>query len=188
MSNAVLIHGITEDWEYLSDKYPSLSNSHWFPWLQKQLTMKGILTQTPEMPDATNPAYENWKSEFERYDVNEDTLLVGHSCGGGFLTRWLSENDKRVKKLVLVAPWLDPKNTKNKNFFNFKIDSNLPDRIEEIHIFVSEDDDDDILESVEIIKKGLSNINLHTYKDKGHFNYGAMKTDEFPDLLEALLA
>ena len=104
------------------------------------------------------------------------------------MTRWLSENDQRVKKLVLVAPWLDPKNTKNKNFFNFKIDSNLPDRIENIHLFVSEDDKDEILESVEIIKKELPSIILHTYKDKGHFNYGAMKTDRFPDLLDVLLA
>ena len=188
MSNAVVIHGVTEDWEYLSDEYPSLSNGHWFPWLQKQLTMKGVLTQTPEMPDATKPDYEKWKKEFERYDVNGDTLLVGHSCGGGFLIRWLSENDKSVKKLVLVAPWLDPKKTKTKEFFNFEINSNLTDRIEEIHLFISEDDEDDILESVEIIKKELPSIKMHTYKDKGHFTYGEMKTDEFPDLLEALLA
>ena len=107
MKNAIIIHGTCDEDEYFSDKYPSLSNSHWFPWLQKQLLINNIFTQTPEMPEAHKPDYDKWKKEFEKFDVNSETILVGHSCGGGFLIRWLSENKIKIKKLILVAPWLD---------------------------------------------------------------------------------
>ena len=68
MKTAILIHGTCDEEEYFSDLYPSLSNSHWFPWLQKQLLIKGIFTQTPEMPDAYKPDYEKWIDALEKLD------------------------------------------------------------------------------------------------------------------------
>jgi len=85
MKNAILLHGCCDREEYFSDQYPSLSNSHFFPWLQKQLLIKGIHTQTPEMPQSYEPDYSKWKKEFERYEINTETILLGHSCGAGFL-------------------------------------------------------------------------------------------------------
>lgn len=108
MKNAILIHGWPGKEEYFDPNIPSPSNSHWFPWVQHQLLLKKIEAQTPEMPKAYEPNYEAWKEMFERFEINENSILIGHSCGGGFLTRWLSENDVRVGKVALVAPWLDP--------------------------------------------------------------------------------
>jgi len=88
MKTAIIIHGCPTKEEYSDSIRPSPSNCHWFPWLQRQLLLKGVLAQTPEIPDAYEPNYEKWKSMFERFDINEDTLLIGHSCGGGFLVRW----------------------------------------------------------------------------------------------------
>jgi hypothetical protein len=34
--------------------------------------------------------YATWLRGVERYEITPETLLVGHSCGGGFLVRWLS--------------------------------------------------------------------------------------------------
>jgi len=185
--NAIIIHGTCSEKEYFSDEYPSLSNSHWFPWLQKQLLMKGIFTQTPEMLDAYIPDYKKWKKEFERFDVNENTILVSHSCGGGFLIRWLSENKIKPLKLILVAPWLDPEREKTTDFFDFSIDKNLSKRTK-IHIFLSEDDNKDILESAEMIQKDIPGINVHRFKNKGHFTYADMKTHDFPEILEVILS
>src|SRR5882672_311303 len=42
---------------------PAASNSHWIPWLQKQLIIHDISTQTPEIPNAWKPAYETWRKE-----------------------------------------------------------------------------------------------------------------------------
>jgi hypothetical protein len=187
MKNAVIIHGTCDEKEYFSEKYPSLSNSHWLPWLQKQLLINGIFTQTPEILDAYKPVYEKWKKGIECFDINKETILIGHSCGGGFLVRWLSENKINIKKLILVAPWLDPEREKTADFFNFKINKNLSQRIEEIHLFVSSDDDKDILESVEIIEDSISQINMHKFTDYGHFTFNDMKTEEFPELLNVAM-
>jgi predicted alpha/beta hydrolase family esterase len=189
MKKALLIHGICDREEYFSDEHPSLSNNHWFPWLQKQLLIRGIFTQTPEMPDAydANYDYKKWKEEFEKNKIDEETILVGHSCGAGFLVRWLSENNAKAKKLILVAPWMDPNHEGNLEFFNFQIDPNLINRVSAIHIFVSENDSEDVKESTRIINNVLKEATMHRFQDKGHFTLEAMGTDEFPELLSAIL-
>lgn len=186
MQNAIIIHGTTDKGEYFDENYPSLSNSHWIPWFQKQLLIKGIITQTPEMPEAYKPSYEKWKIELERYEINKETTLAGYSSGGGFLIRWLSENKVIIKKLILVAPWLDPHGIMIGNFFNFEIDENINARIGKIHLFISKDDDEDILKSVDIIKSKIPEITKHVFTDKGHFCFSDMGTDKFPELLESI--
>jgi hypothetical protein len=188
MKNAIIIHGTCSEEEYFNDQYPSLSNSHWFPWLQKQLLIKGIFTQTPEMPEAYKPDYEKWKNEFERFNINEETILIGHSCGGGFLVRWLSENKVKINKIILVAPWLDPQREKTTSFFDFKIDDEIRDRVNEINLLFSQDDDSDILESVEMIKSEIADIKIKEFLDFGHFTFDDMKTAEFPELLNTIIA
>jgi alpha-beta hydrolase superfamily lysophospholipase len=94
--------------------------------LQKELLIRGYETQTPEMPRAYEPEYGAWRQEFERHPISKRTLLVGHSCGGGFLLRWLSEHPQQVARLVLVAPWMDPnKNHCVQGFFDFEINREL---------------------------------------------------------------
>ncbi|PCI25432.1 hypothetical protein COB57_01785 [Candidatus Peregrinibacteria bacterium] len=187
MKNAIIIHGTCNEEEYFDTECASLSNSHWFPWLQKQLLTQGVITQTPEMLDAHIPDYKKWSRGFEIFNMNEETILIGYSCGGGFLTRWLSENPVKINKLILVAPWLDPEREKTLEFFDFKIDKTLIDRVNEIHLFVSSDDDKDILDSVETIKENLIGIQLHEYDDHGHFCFEDMGTEKFPALLEVVL-
>lgn len=189
MQNAIIIHGTTDREEYFSDEYPSLSNSHWIPWLQKQLLMKDVLAQTPEMPEAhlEEPNYLEWVREFQRFDVNESTILVGHSTGGGFLLRWLSENKVKVGKVVLVAPWLDVEKNKTKAFFNFIIDSNIINRVEKLKVFVSKNDDEDILKSVDFIRKMFPKECFVEFENYGHFTYGAMGKYDFPELLRELI-
>ena len=94
--------------EYYSQDYPSLSNCHWYPWLQKQLLVHRWQPKPPEIPRVFELDYAAWVREFERYDITPQTQLVGHSCGAGFLVRWLSEHKAvKVGRVVLrVAPWL----------------------------------------------------------------------------------
>jgi uncharacterized protein len=188
MKNAIILHGTCEKEEYYSSVYPSLSNSHWLPWLQKQLLIHDMSATTPEMSHAYMPDYEVWKREFERFDITPDTILVGHSCGGGFIVRWLSENKEvKVGKVILVAPWLDPDNEKQNNFFDFEIDSSLAVRTKGMSVFVSDDDATDILQSVETIISAIPKIRLVSFKNKGHFTYNDLKTEAFPELLEEVI-
>lgn len=120
---AVILHGKPDEDEYFGGVHPSASNSHWIPWLQKQLLVRGYDAQTPEVVDAYKPKYILWSAEFERHVVDEPMVLAGHSCGAGFLVRWLSEHpDVRVDTLALVAPWLDPQRTDTTDFFDFNYD------------------------------------------------------------------
>jgi predicted alpha/beta hydrolase family esterase len=189
MKNAIILHGSCDKDEYYSDQYPSLSNSHWLPWLQKQLLIKDFAAITPEIPNAFEPEYMLWQKEFERYDITPGTLLVGHSCGGGFLVRWLSEHrDQRVGKVVLVAPWLDPDRKRTTDFFEFELDENIVSRTAGLTIFCSDDDMDSVQGSVKTLKDKLQGISYREFQKYGHFTYSDMQTDKFPELLEELLA
>lgn len=186
MDRAILLHGTCDEEEYFSDKYPSPSNSHWLPWLQKQLLMKGILAQTPEMPESYKPDYTKWKNEFEKLSIDDKTILVGHSSGGGFLVRWLSENKINVGNVVLVAPWLDPEREITDTFFDFEIDPELYTRTNSLEIYLS-NDDQDVIDSVNMIMKAIPEAKLIKFENMGHFSYDEMGKHDFPELLEAVL-
>lgn len=188
MKNVILFHGTSGKKEYYdSKKYRSLSNSHWFPWVQKQLLAKDIECHTPEVFEAYKPTYDKWLRELNRYDINKNTVLVGHSCGAGFLIRWMSENqNQEFKKVILVAPWLDPNREKTDTMFDFKI--NISDNHKEkIIVFYSDNDDKSIQDSVAIIKQSLPKIKYKDFHNYGRFCYGDLGTEEFPELLEEIL-
>lgn len=188
MKTAIIVHGAPSQEEYFDPSFPSASNHHWIPWLQKQLLIREISAHAPEIPHCWDPLYSIWKREFERFDVYDDTILVGHSCGGGFLTRWLSENrDKKVGRVVLVAPWLDPNRRRTDDFFHFEVDPNLALRTDGFAVLNSSNDAEDIQQSAYLIRDLVQNCYFREFNDYGHFCIEDMGTDEFPELLEMLL-
>ncbi|MCB9810961.1 MAG: alpha/beta hydrolase [Candidatus Nomurabacteria bacterium] len=189
MKTAIIIHGMPGKEGYFNPENDAESNCHWLPWIQRQLIVNGILAQTPEMPEPYTPNYEKWFSLFSQFKVDEQTDLIGHSCGAGFLLRWLSENKLSVGKLVLVAPWMDPDNElgDDNSFFDFEIDPELVQRTKGIYTFNSLDDDRAVHESVRNILEKLPKSNLIEMKNMGHFTFSSMRTREFPELATALL-
>ncbi|HAE36600.1 MAG: hypothetical protein UR85_C0004G0062 [Candidatus Nomurabacteria bacterium GW2011_GWF2_35_66] len=187
MKTAIIIHGYNNKSEFLDESRPSSSNDHWLPWLQRQLLLNGIEAQTPEMPGFYEPNYEKWKDLLDKFEPDLDTMLVGHSCGGGFLMRWLSESNKKVGKVVLVAPWLDPNKKIDPNFFNFEIDPNIVSRTNGIIIMYSTDDNSEIFKSIDMLKSKVENLQIKEFTGKGHFILNHMKTEKFPELLAILL-
>ena len=189
MKTALLVHGWATKSEYYDLKYPSGSNSHWFPWLSKQLIVKNIHAVALEMPNGYYPQYEIWKKELERFDINQETILIGHSCGAGFLIRWLSENDTKVGRVVLVAPWLgiNPGDDFDESFFDFTIDSNIAQKTDGITVFNSSDDYESIQESVNSIREQVKDIKYVEFADKGHFTFKSLGTEEFPELMEEII-
>lgn len=189
MKNAIILHGTTDKGEYFDPNYPSLSNAHWFPWLQKQLLVHDIAAVTPEIPNAYQPDYEAWRAEVERYPITPETLIVGHSCGSGFWVRWLSEHpDVHVGRVVLVAPWLDPDNSKQSSFFDFKIDPEIASRTKGLTIFSSDNDDSDVQRSVQTLRATLKGYRFREFHNYGHFCMEDMHSLEFPELLQEILS
>jgi predicted alpha/beta hydrolase family esterase len=190
MKNALLIHGWNTKSEYYDASRPTASNDHWFPWLTKQLVLNDINTVSIEMPNGYYPEYDVWKRELERYDITPETILVGHSCGGGFLVRWLSETNIKVGKVVLVAPWLGY-NTEDepfdKSFFDFVINGDIASKTQQLHVFYSDDDFDSIQRSVSDIKTATNGVNFRGFHNKGHFTMKSLGGPEFPELLEEIV-
>ncbi|HSW37001.1 MAG TPA: alpha/beta hydrolase [Candidatus Saccharimonadales bacterium] len=189
MKTAIIIHGKPSKEGYYNPKGSSESNSHWLPWLQHELVLCDILAQTPEMPRPYEPVYEQWKEMFERFSPDQNTMGVGHSCGGGFLVRWLSENPQaRLNKVALVAPSLGL-DWDHKSFYDFEIDPNIAARTKGITLFYSDDDREAIIQAAQILSQKIQGIKVLQLHGLGHFTYEDMKgKTEFPELLQALVA
>ena len=188
MKNAIILHGVPNRQEYYDPAKPSMSNAHWIPWLQGQLLKHDIEAATPEVPYAYNPKWELWLKEVERYDIGPDTALVGHSTGGGFWVRYLSERpDLKVGKVILVAPWLDPDGDETDGFFDFEVDGALASRTQGLIVFNSDNDMGNIHKSVAIIRDRIADVGYREFHKYGHFTSEDTGSNEFPELLEALL-
>ncbi len=184
MKKAIILHGMSDSKEEYDGHE---SGHHWLPWLKTELEKQGYEAFTPELPEPYHPVYETWRGVFEEYVLDKDTVLVGHSCGAGFLVRYLSENNVQVGKVVLVAPYLDPDGDHIPEFFDFPIKRNLVAQTKGMTMFISTDDDEDIQESVRIIERECDGIEKRVFEGMGHFTFGEMGTREFPELLNEIL-
>jgi hypothetical protein len=188
MKTAIILHGKPSKEEYLDPEKPSPSNAHWLPWLQRQLLLHRILAQTPEMPEPYEPDYKRWCAVFEQFPVGAGAMLVGHSCGAGFLVRWLSEHRLPVGKVALVAPWIDPHRNRARAMFDgLQIDAGLVSRTQGVRIFMSSDDGEEIQATAAELQSAIKGIDLELFRDRGHFTSGQMRTDAFPELRNYLI-
>lgn len=190
MKKAIILHGKPGKEEYYNPNVASGSNYHWIPWLQKHLIVNDIKADTPEVPYSYDPRWELWVSEVERFEISPETTLVGHSCGGGFWIRYLSDRPKlKVGKVILVAPSLGKSwGDGGDKFFNgFQIDPKLAARTKGLVIFHSDNDKQGIQEAFSEIKAKITNIKVREFHNYGHFTLDDMKTSEFPELLEECL-
>ncbi len=182
--NVLIIHGCPSKTERAMSPETRTYDKHWIPWLKKELIALGIKTETPIMPTPWEPNYEKFKKEFEKYLVEESTILIGHSCGCSFLVRWLGESKKKIAKLILVAPWKIPdKNDEFRQaFYDFKVDGSIKSRVDKILMFTSYNEASAGKESLKIFHKALGGEIIELEKH-GHFTCKDMGTEKFPELL-----
>lgn len=178
----IILHGCPPNEQTVTPK-----ENRWMNWLEEKLKEKGFNAVAPDFPTSWNPKYTEWKKVFEKYSVTNNTLLVGHSCGGAFLVRWLLENHKKVKKLILVAPAKVPETPDDtrKDLYDFKLPKDATHIANEIVVFTSNDFPHH-LKSLEMYKISLK-PRVVKLDNKFHFLYFQMKTNEFPELLDEVL-
>ena len=189
MKQVIIIHGCPYDAEKAMNPETRTYDKHWMPWTREKLIEKGIKTETPLMPSPWAPNYEKFKEEFEKCEITEDTILVGHSCGCAFLVRWLGETKQKVAKLILVAPWKISQESKNGldiDFYEYMIDKTIKDRVGKIIMFTSDNEEDDGKKSLEIYRKALGG-EIIELKGHGHYTMGDMGTNKLPELIEVIL-
>ncbi len=141
----------------------------------------------PLMPNKNNANYEEWKIWFEKiYSfLDNNVILLGHSLGGIFLVKYLSENKFTVviKKLLLVALPFD--SGPGGSIGNFKLGKDfklLKDQVKDVSIYFSRDDKVVPFSHAQKYKEILPEAKIVVFEDRGHFS----KTTEFPELVDEI--
>ena len=117
----------------------------------------------PKMPNAMNSNYSEWEILFKKIAclLNDNVILIGHSLGGVFLAKYLSENKfpKKILASILIAPPYDEKDIKEP-VCDFVISNNL-DKFKKQggKIFIYQSEDDPVVPYVDLGKyqKALPN-------------------------------
>lgn len=159
-----------------------------------QPTLREVFKEThevfmPSMPNKLNAKYLEWKIWFERHHVflRDGVILIGHSQGGYFLAKYLSENDMpvAVRALYLLAAPFCPDDFGGEDGGDFAFDPvNLPRltaQAREVFIFHSEDDPVVPYAHALKFKAALPEATLVRFTDKNHFIL-----EEFPELVAHL--
>lgn len=116
--------------------------------------------------------YPEWEKTMPYQKINNETVLVGHSAGAGFVLKYMAKHqDINVRQIVLVAPWIDVEGFQpNKFYEDLNIGNNMVKRTKYgIDILISSDDSKFIQNSVNTIKESMSDVRIHEFIDRGHF-------------------
>jgi len=157
-----------------------------YDWKSKLLMNLGDKYEilAPRMPNKQNAKYEEWKIWFGRMIpfVKDNVVLIGHSLGGLFLAKYLSENKfpKKIKALFLVAA----PHSQTKDIGNFKLKKDLQkvrEQCQNIHLYQSEDDPLVAASEAQEYQKSWPEAKLHIFPDRGHFNQKS-----FPELVREI--
>lgn len=138
----------------------------------------------PKMPNGTNARYSEWCMWFERCVsfLHQNVILIGHSLGGIFLAKYLSENSfpKSIKATLLVAAPFDDTST-DESLADFSLPASL-ERFENqggtIYLIHSKDDPVVPFEQVEKYRRALPKAQNMIFDTRGHFNQ-----ERFPELV-----
>jgi len=186
--NVVIVHGCAQNIEEEKDPETRTYDRHWRPWIKSELEKRQIKIDTPLMPESWKAEYSKWKRVFDKLNINENTILIGHSCGCAFLVRWLGETKKKIKKLILVAPWkIAESGSAEKEFYDYQIDRSIKSRVKEVIIFTSDNEEDDGKRSARIFNDVLDGRVIEL-KNHGHYTLDDMKSREFPELLNEIIS
>lgn len=189
MSNAILLHGKPSKEKFEDPGQPKPHEANWLPWLRAELVGREVSTGIPRFPRPYDPRYPEWLAEFEKFHVDDETILVGHSAGAGFIVRWLTEHPEvAVAQAHLVAYYHDFPN-KYVNFSKHNIDADLGSRVGKLVIYNSIDDTFNIQKSVNFLKNRLNRpFEYREFRNYGHFMLdNNMLSVEFPELLDEIL-
>lgn len=190
--NIILIHGGTtfdtyeEYFEYLKSSELTLEKINRKDWKDSlYLDLPDFEVVYPKMPNSKNARYEEWKLWFEKLIplISDKVILIGHSLGGIFLAKYLSENvfPKTITQLHLVAAPYDTEIIKESlaDFALSKTVENIESQVKKIFLYQSKDDFAVAYEDVLKYKRDLPKSELVIFENRGHF-----LQEDFPELIK----
>ncbi|MDD5182123.1 MAG: alpha/beta hydrolase [Candidatus Nanoarchaeia archaeon] len=162
---------------------------NWFPWLRLELQKLGHDVVVPRLPTPEGQNLKNWMNIIKRYQIDDNTILIGHSIGAALILRILEKT--RAKAAYLIAGFIgalgnEEVDSINSTFFEKPFEwYEIKNNCKKIAMFSSDNDPyvpakkrDELAE-----KLGIKPIIV---KGAGHFNVKAGYT-KFELLLKELL-
>lgn len=131
---------------------------------------------TPIMPNSNNAKYLEWKIWFKKIEpfLENEVVLIGHSLGGIFLAKYLSEHKflKKIRAIFLIAAPFDDKKEKD-SLADFSLPTDLSrfaTQAGNIFLYHSKDDPVVSLYHVEKYKQALPHARVVVFYNRGHFS------------------
>jgi uncharacterized protein len=178
--NALIFHGTNGN-----------PDENWFPWLKNELEKHGCIVNVPSFPTPDGQSLTAWLKVLAGYEINEDTILIGHSLGGLFLLRVLEQLKQPVKAAYFVAAPAGVRPIKfydsDASFspgFNFEW-SKIMNSARHFEVFHSNNDEYVSLGNAQEIASKL-NAKLNLVPNAGHFGRASNCT-KLPILLNRIL-
>lgn len=167
------------------------ADSHWTPWLKRQLETVGYKVYTPTF--SSDPSLTGWEKEFlNEIEIKEFDIIIGHSAACPFFLHLLSGNIIKTKKTIMVGGFINEIESVKKGHPVFPEnldDKNIKNNSKEF-VFITSDNDPwgcDINQA-ETMRKRFGGTTI-IRSGEGHF--GSDRFDhiykEFPLLLEICL-
>jgi predicted alpha/beta hydrolase family esterase len=165
---------------------------NWFPWLENKLSVTNeVECIIPTFPTPDKQEFVYWEELLNYYHkigkINDDSIIIGHSCGSVFATKYLTKYNIKVKALITVAGYNNFlggdafMDSLNKSFYDE--DKNLSTIVNLVPNRVSYISDDDPFIPIDVLNHfaeiiQAKKINIPT---GGHFNSRA-GFDKFEEL------
>ena len=138
-----------------------------------------------KMPNNANAKYNEWKIMFKKLlpFLKDNVILLGHSLGGIFLAKYLSENKfpKKIKATFLVSAPFDEED-RDYSLGDFKLPKNL-DKLRQQggKIFLYHSKNDPVVPFADSgkYKKALPGAKATIFKNRKHFDQ-----TKFPELVK----
>lgn len=163
-----------------------LQSKSWKDTLEKELG-NNYEVIVPRMPNAQNARYEEWKIWFEKILplLEDELILLGHSLGGVFLAKYLSEHPiaKKIKATFLISAPFDETSDPNLKEFGFSGSLQLfSDLGGKIVLYHSKDDPVVPFQELQKYQKALPSATIKIFENRQHFNQ-----EKFPEIVEDIL-
>lgn len=193
----VFIHG-GEAFSSYDTYIENLKNEQVDPFAKKEKRWHQLLGEvlgseyevfTPTMPNSKNAKYQEWKIWFEKYVpfLQDGVILIGHSQGGYFLSKYLVENKfpVAIEALYLVGAVFNAEGLVEEDGGDFAFDTEKLGNValQVAHIFICHSEDDFVIPfpHAEKYLEKLPQATLLRFTDRNHF-----LQQEFPELVDSI--
>jgi uncharacterized protein len=181
MKTALILHG-------------TLGSPHtnWFRWLKAQLEQQDLEVWLPALPHADQPSLHEWADyvrEHCPFEINDETLIVGHSSGAILSLILAQQNPLPVGAVVAVSVFHDNSLEWEPNNQLFDVEFDWPAiraNVGELWFIHSDTDPYIPLDQARYVADHCQ-AELIMIPDQGHFNLEhGQHYKEFPRLMDIL--